>query len=313
VHVRADLAEDDQGGAFCEACDKRQVDTGQARERGTRIEAGGVGLVVAAGLGGQGLAGTLIVTGRARRWDRLIAWGHLLVIAGIECHGLLEGKEVLGAPGALQGLGDVLLIMGAVGVAPLRQALRVTRAREDGREESHAGHAGEVTDDLGEREVHLCQGLGPMLHMVGGVGQEPLPVTERAAQPAHVGLGPQGTREEPVGLQTLQPLASEAIGCRSAGDPLGLAGIHQEPLEAPGLQERKQRQPGDPGRCHGDGGHATVHKPVGEGVEVGGARAKTAPGLRGAPRGHRAPVLGFADVDASGMGVADLECVGEHG
>jgi hypothetical protein len=32
-----------------------------------------------------------------------------------------------------------------------------------------------------------------------------------------------------------------------------------------------------------------------------------------APRGHGDPVLSFADVDASGVGVADLECVGEQG
>jgi hypothetical protein len=32
-----------------------------------------------------------------------------------------------------------------------------------------------------------------------------------------------------------------------------------------------------------------------------------------APGGHGHPVLGFADVDASGMRVTDLEGVGEHG
>ena len=65
-----------------------------------------------------------------------------------------------------------------------------------------------------------------MLHMVGGVGNEHLPVTQIAAQHAHVGLGPKGTSEEPVGMQTLQPFAIESIGFRSAGDTLGLAGIN---------------------------------------------------------------------------------------
>ena len=36
-------------------------------------------------------------------------------------------------------------------------------------------------------------------------------------------------------MQTLQPRAIEAIGLRSAGDTLGLAGIDQEHLHAPGL------------------------------------------------------------------------------
>jgi hypothetical protein len=35
--------------------------------------------------------------------------------------------------------------------------------------------------------------------------------------------------------------------------------------------------------------------------------------MGGAPRGHGDPVLGFADVDARGVRVADLECFGEHG
>ena len=51
-HVRADLAEDDQGGAFCDALDGRQGDAGQARERRASLAAGFVGLCVAVGLGG---------------------------------------------------------------------------------------------------------------------------------------------------------------------------------------------------------------------------------------------------------------------
>jgi hypothetical protein len=89
VHGRAALAADAQGGAFCDAFDGRQGDAGQAREGGTRIEAGVVALLVAAGLGGQGPAGPCIVKGGAMRFALLIALGHLLVIEGLECHGLL--------------------------------------------------------------------------------------------------------------------------------------------------------------------------------------------------------------------------------
>jgi hypothetical protein len=74
-----------------------------------------------------------------------------------------------------------------------------------------------------------------MLNMVGGVGQEHLPMTQRAAQHAHVGFGPKGAREEPVGMQALPSLAIEPIGFWSAGDALGLARIDQEHLQAPGL------------------------------------------------------------------------------
>ena len=232
------------------------------------------------------------------------------VIAG---EGLLSGKEVLGAPGALQRLGDIGLIVVAVGVAQLRQALRVALARHNGLADGHTGRPSAMTDHLGEREVHLFQGLVPRLEMVGGGGKEPLPVTQGAAQHAHLVSGSNGASEPPLAVQALSPLAIQPIGCGPAGGARGLAGIKQEHLPAPGLHKRKQRHPVAPCRCHGDGGHATVKEPVGEGVAVGGARTKTAHGLRVAMWGHGDPVLGCADVDPRGVGVADLERVGEHG
>ena len=136
---------------------------------------------------------------------------------------------------------------------------------------------------------------------------------QRAAQRAHVGLGPTGPSEEPVGRQTLQPLAIEAIGCGSAGDTLGLAGSTQEHLPAPGFSQCKHRNPVDPGGCHGDGGDATVEEPVGQSVEGSREGAETAHGLGVASQGYGAPVLRLANVDASGVGMGNLEGLGEPG
>src|SRR5207244_6441056 len=119
---------------------------------------------------------------------------------------------MLGAPRALQRLGDVVLIMVAVRIAQLCEVLRVALAREDGREESHAGHARDVTDDWGELAMHLCSGFVHRLHMVGGVGEQPLPMTPRTPQHTHVSCGPQGTSEQPVGMPALEPRASEPVG-----------------------------------------------------------------------------------------------------
>ena len=114
-------------------------------------------------------------------------------------------------------------------------------------------------------------------------------------------------------MQALQPLASEPSGVRSAGSALRVAGIDQEDLHAPRLAQVEQGHPGDPGGFHGDGGHTTVNEPVGQGVEGGGEGAETTHGLGGAPRGPGDPMLGCAAVDARGMGVAELEGVGERG
>ena len=149
--------------------------------------------------------------------------------------------------------------------------------------------------------------------MVGGGGKPPLPMTPITPPHTHVSCGPKGPSEQPVGRQALQPRASEPIGLRSTGAALGLAGIDQEHLHAPGLSQCKQGYPVNTGGFHGDGSDATVDEPVGQGVEVGGAGAETAPELGVASWGHGAPVLGFAHVDARRVRGADLESFGEHG
>jgi len=169
------------------------------------------------------------------RFALLIALGDLLVREGIQLDRLASGTQVCGAPGALERLGAVVLCVVAVWVAQLREGLRVALASEDGLEDGHAGHPGTITDDLRELEMHLFSGLLHMLHMVGGVGNEHLAVTQIAAQHAHVGLGPQGASEQAVGMHALPPRAIEPIGCRSAGSALRLAEIAQEDLHAPGL------------------------------------------------------------------------------
>jgi len=169
------------------------------------------------------------------RCDLLIAQGQVLVRECIEGDGLLQGKQVLGTPGALQRLGDVVRIVLAVGGAQLRQVLGMALARSDRLHDGHAGHAREVTDDLGECEGHLLQGLGHGLHRVGGRGEQPLAVAQRGAQPAPLVVWPEGPGAQPVGVQPLQPLTSEPSGCRAAGGALGVAGIDEEHLHAPGL------------------------------------------------------------------------------
>ena len=71
--------------------------------------------------------------------------------------------------------------------------------------------------------------------VVGGVGEQHLAVAQIGAQHAHLVVWTEGPGEQPVGVQPLQPLTIEPIGLRSAGGALGLAGIDEEHLQAPGL------------------------------------------------------------------------------
>jgi hypothetical protein len=245
--------------------------------------------------------------------ELLIAHGQLLMVHVRQCDGVLEGEQVLSTPGALERLGDVVLTVLAVRVAERGQGERVACASENGCEDGHARGAGAVTHDLGACAVHLWQGLVHGLHMVRAVGEEPLTVTESAAEHAELIVGAEGGGEPSRGVEALQPLAVEPIGVRSSGGACGVPKVDEEDLDAARLHECKHGNPGDPGRCHRDSGDPVVKEPVSQGVTVGGAGAETAHGLGVAPRGHRDPVLGFADVDARGVGVADLEGVGKHG
>ncbi|NJR12387.1 hypothetical protein HC776_00370, partial [bacterium] len=81
-----------------------QVNARQAIEGGAGIEAGCVGLLGAAGFRRQGLPRAFVSKGLQMRFDLLIALGDLLVIEGIQLDRLASGKQVFGAPGALERL-----------------------------------------------------------------------------------------------------------------------------------------------------------------------------------------------------------------
>jgi hypothetical protein len=159
----------------------------------------------------------------------------------------------------------------------------------------------------------LCAGLGPRLHRVGGGGAQPLAVTHGPAAHAPLRVRAAGPGQPPGGGQALAPLPGASSGLRAPGDALGLTRGAPQARQAACCEERKAGHPGDAGRCQSDGGEATVAAPVSDGVEVGGAGAATADRLGGAPRGHGAPGLGLPDVEASGVGGADLERIGAHG
>jgi hypothetical protein len=85
----------------------------------------------------------------------LIAQGQLLVRALRQIASLPSGKEMLGAPGALQGLGNLVLTLLTMGMASLRQREGITFPSEHRCEDRHARNARQLTHDLGACEVHL--------------------------------------------------------------------------------------------------------------------------------------------------------------
>src|SRR5713101_9288938 len=76
----------------------------------------------------------------------LVARHQLTVVKCIPCDRLASGTQVLGPPGALQGFGDLLLVVLTPPVAEGGEPARVPFAGQDGFDHGHARHPGDVAD-----------------------------------------------------------------------------------------------------------------------------------------------------------------------
>jgi hypothetical protein len=140
-----DLGDDFESRVGVDAIDPGEVDARDAMEVLASIEAGiGPSGLPLAGLGRQGLATALILQPSELGLDFVIAGGDLLLVEVDEFRSLTELEEVLGAPGALQRTGDRRLVGLAAAVAELGELVGVSLTVEDGPDNGHPGHAGDV-------------------------------------------------------------------------------------------------------------------------------------------------------------------------
>jgi hypothetical protein len=107
-------------------------------------------------------------------------------------HRLLQRQEMLGAPVACQSLRDRGVIVFAALIAGGGQSLGGAFAREDRPDDRHAGLARDITDHLGQLEVHLLKGLLHVLHRARGHRHEHAPLPQVAAQHTALVLGTKG-------------------------------------------------------------------------------------------------------------------------
>ena len=135
------------------------------------------------------------------------------------------------APGTLQRAGDRRLVGLAAAVAQLGALVGVPLPVEDGPDDGHAGHPGDVAHDVGQLQVHLLEGLWHVLDRVRGVGDEQRALAEVAAPHADLVVGPEGGRQPPERVPRLDPLAVADVGL-SAGHALELPRVDQLDLEA---------------------------------------------------------------------------------
>ena len=146
------------------------------------------------------------------------------------------------------------------------------------------------------------EGLLDVLDMLGGVADQHGALPQVAPQAPYLGLRPEGCRQQPIGVQLLQPLAVQhvALATRYVLDP---PGIHQHHLKSPVLQDSEEGYPVDPGGLHGHGLDFTVGQPIRQAVQVSSVGAKLLHLRRRAVCGDRNKVAAASHVDARGVQV----------
>ena len=103
----------------------------------------------------------------------------------------------------------------------------------------HTGLASDVADDVLELDVHLCEGFLHMLDMVGLIFHQHGSLPQVAAQAPDIRLGTEGSGEQAVCVQLLQPLAVQDVGL-APGHVLDAPWVHQHHLKTPFLQHPEQ-------------------------------------------------------------------------
>src|SRR5205814_6958382 len=101
--------------------------------------------------------------------------------------------------------------------------------------------------------------------------------------------------QQAYAMQLLQPLAVHDIRLPT-GDVLYVPSIHEDYIDASGLEDLVERDPIDPGRFHGHAGHAALCEPVGQAMEI----AREGPER---PDGGRVPVGGDGNVVRRGAAI----------
>ena len=173
---------------------------------------GRVALTAPPTVGGRRPAVALVLEPLQVDFNLPVAPGNLILIEPVQLQGLGQLEDVFLPPVPLQRPGDGVVVRFHARATKLGQLAGVPFAVHDGLDNVHPGLAGDVADDVLELDVHLGQRLLHVLDMVGSVLHQHGPMPQVAAQTPDVRVWPEGSRQQSVGVQLLQPLAVQHVG-----------------------------------------------------------------------------------------------------
>ena len=194
----------------------------------------------------------------------------------LERHGVGQSAQMLLPPIALHSPGDGGLVVRTPVVTESGERHRITLTCEARTEDREPRHPGDVADDVRSLAMHLGERLLPRLDVLARLGEEHGALAEGTAPHADVVRRPERPGEQPKGMEALDPLAVMPIACGPTPHGLDLLRIDQAYLDATRLAQRTERDPRDPGGCHGDGRDLALRHPVCQGCEVSRVGGKAA-------------------------------------
>nr|WP_305335657.1 hypothetical protein [Hydrogenophaga sp.] len=145
--------------------------------------------------------------------------------------GLLQGNEVLGAPTALQALGNLVLAGADARVPELGQSQAIALTGDDGAQDRLPRLASHVGDHVDQLDVYRGQGLLYVRHEAAQAAQQHGALAAERAQHADLLGRAEGTVQQTKAHELLQPLAVQHIAL-AAGDVLDMADVDRQHGEA---------------------------------------------------------------------------------
>jgi len=304
AHLQADLGHAGVGRAHLEAVAAGQVDATDAGAWGVestvRLVASGVLRPTRRGGQRRGCALDLPGNGEEVGLELGVARGDVLLVTCVALACRTQMTEPRVSPVALPTCGEGVGASVDAVICEGGEPGRVACAGPERAAHGQARHAAEVTDDLGEVDVHGGEGLVPVLDAGGRSADEGSALAPGGPSHPEVIGGLARAGEPPDGVEGLAPRAVGEIGV-AAGPVVGVAGGDHVDGHTARCQDVEEGEPVHPRAFHDHGLEVAGVEPGGQGLEVGRNARPPAPGLWRASRGQGAGGLGTAHSAAGGL------------
>ena len=143
---------------------------------------------------------------------------------------------------------------------------------------AHPCHPGDVRDDVVELQVHLHQCLLHVLDVGSSVLGHPCAVPEVRLQRPDLVPRPEAATEQPVLVQSLDPLRVAHVGLASR-NALHRPRVDEQHLKAARFEDLVDGDPVHARGLHGDRRDPERLEPIGKAVEISGEGVETPDGL----------------------------------